>query len=144
MGILLAQLFITTNETLIRRMKLLIGGGVWLYLKCPKCGYEWEYKGRMFLASCPNCLNKVPTTALADVKRKGIRKSTIAEDVENAEKIIRREGWISAQDLFLKLQVGINKFYWIRKILEQNPEFEVEEGVFAVKGKAPQRTLEAQ
>jgi DNA-directed RNA polymerase subunit RPC12/RpoP len=28
-------------------------------LKCPRCGYEWEYKGRLRLATCPSCGKKV-------------------------------------------------------------------------------------
>jgi len=27
-------------------------------VKCPKCGYEWEYKGKLAVATCPNCLTK--------------------------------------------------------------------------------------
>lgn len=27
-------------------------------LKC-KCGYEWDFKGRLSKATCPNCSNKV-------------------------------------------------------------------------------------
>ena len=61
--------------------------------------------------------------------------------MEKAKNIIRESGWISEPQLFLKLNVGINKFYWIKKILQQDPEIEVGEGVFAVKGKAPQKKL---
>jgi len=28
-------------------------------LKCPHCGYVWDYKGRAKYATCPNCLRKV-------------------------------------------------------------------------------------
>jgi predicted RNA-binding Zn-ribbon protein involved in translation (DUF1610 family) len=29
-------------------------------LKCPKCGYVWDYKGRkQYYATCPNCFRKV-------------------------------------------------------------------------------------
>jgi len=24
-------------------------------MKCPKCGYEWEYKGRLEYVQCPSC-----------------------------------------------------------------------------------------
>ncbi|MCC6050865.1 MAG: hydrogenase maturation nickel metallochaperone HypA [Thermofilum sp.] len=24
-------------------------------VRCHKCGYEWEYRGRLGLATCPNC-----------------------------------------------------------------------------------------
>jgi ribosomal protein S26 len=105
-----------------------------MLLKCSKCGYEWNYKGRCFKATCPNCGKKVPTTSLAK-KRKGVRRSTIAQDVEQAKAIIKQEGRISEPQLFLKLGVGINKFYWIKKILQQDPEIEVEDGTFSAKKK---------
>lgn len=29
-------------------------------LKCKKCGYEWEYRGKNpYYATCPRCLKKV-------------------------------------------------------------------------------------
>ena len=31
------------------------GGGGVVKVRCRKCGYEWEYKGRLGLATCPNC-----------------------------------------------------------------------------------------
>jgi DNA-directed RNA polymerase subunit RPC12/RpoP len=30
-------------------------------VKCPKCGYEWLYKGKLKRCTCPNCGNKVST-----------------------------------------------------------------------------------
>lgn len=27
-------------------------------VKCPRCGYEWEYKGKLISATCPNCQHK--------------------------------------------------------------------------------------
>jgi len=33
-----------------------------LILRCPKCGYEWGYKGKLYMATCPNCLAKVPVS----------------------------------------------------------------------------------
>jgi len=27
-------------------------------IKCPHCGYEWNYKGKLRYATCPNCLKK--------------------------------------------------------------------------------------
>jgi rubrerythrin len=31
------------------------GGGGMVKVRCRKCGYVWEYKGRLGLATCPNC-----------------------------------------------------------------------------------------
>ena len=28
-------------------------------LRCRFCGYEWEYRGKLKLATCPNCNRKV-------------------------------------------------------------------------------------
>jgi len=28
-------------------------------IKCQKCNYEWNYKGKLGFASCPNCGTKV-------------------------------------------------------------------------------------
>jgi tRNA(Ile2) C34 agmatinyltransferase TiaS len=40
-------------------------------LKCPKCGYEWNYKGsHEHWATCPNCLRKVKLTPIKEVKEK--------------------------------------------------------------------------
>ena len=28
-------------------------------LKCTHCNYEWKYKGKMILATCPSCCRKI-------------------------------------------------------------------------------------
>lgn len=30
-----------------------------MFVKCPKCGYSWNYKGMSQYATCPSCLSKV-------------------------------------------------------------------------------------
>lgn len=30
-------------------------------MKCKKCSYEWNYKGKLDMASCPSCLHKNKT-----------------------------------------------------------------------------------
>lgn len=30
-----------------------------IFLKCPKCGYEWRTKSKNMFVSCPSCLSKV-------------------------------------------------------------------------------------
>ena len=27
-------------------------------IQCPKCHYEWDYKGKLKWVTCPNCMNK--------------------------------------------------------------------------------------
>jgi DNA-directed RNA polymerase subunit RPC12/RpoP len=38
---------------------MIIMGVVMVRLKCPRCSYEWEYKGRLLRANCPSCGKKV-------------------------------------------------------------------------------------
>lgn len=28
------------------------------HIVCPKCKYDWNYKGKLNMASCPNCSHK--------------------------------------------------------------------------------------
>jgi len=30
-----------------------------MWLKCPHCGYEWDYHGNLRVATCPSCKNGV-------------------------------------------------------------------------------------
>lgn len=32
--------------------------------KCKKCGYEWNYKGKLLQVTCPNCGYKTPRKKL--------------------------------------------------------------------------------
>ncbi|MFP4019010.1 MAG: hypothetical protein ACLFUH_07150 [Bacteroidales bacterium] len=38
-------------------------------LKCPKCEYEWTYKGNLIKATCPSCGSKVDKR-VNEVKKK--------------------------------------------------------------------------
>ncbi len=29
--------------------------------KCDRCEYEWDYKGKTIMATCPSCYKKVKT-----------------------------------------------------------------------------------
>jgi DNA-directed RNA polymerase subunit RPC12/RpoP len=35
------------------------GEGEMVKVKCHRCGYMWEYKGKLGMATCPNCGSKV-------------------------------------------------------------------------------------
>jgi len=35
-------------------------------LKCPHCGHEWVYHGRMRMATCPSCTRKVDTSKVPE------------------------------------------------------------------------------
>jgi len=41
-----------------------------MLLKCKRCGYSWEYRGKLGFATCPNCLRKVEIKDSSD-KEKG-------------------------------------------------------------------------
>ena len=34
-------------------------------LRCPHCGYEWDYRGSHVYAVCPSCLRRVHTKRYA-------------------------------------------------------------------------------
>jgi len=47
-------------ERFIKIWELVISGSSMIKLRCPKCGYVWEYRGRgLYYATCPQCLRKV-------------------------------------------------------------------------------------
>ena len=52
---------LSTGQTLIRHLPLLVLAVVTVVkLKCPYCGYVWDYKGKhRGYATCPSCLRKV-------------------------------------------------------------------------------------
>lgn len=35
-------------------------------VECSKCGYEWDYSGDMFTATCPRCSYKTETGLAPD------------------------------------------------------------------------------
>ena len=51
-------------------------------LKCKRCKYEWDYKGKaLFYCSCPRCLTKVRTRPL--IKKK-VEQTYNKEDVNES------------------------------------------------------------
>ena len=66
-------------------------------VKCPKCGYEWDYRGRRNAVTCPNCLHKfIPTTTtshgvIVATSPRGDRVFGIP--IENISKINQKELW---------------------------------------------------
>jgi tRNA(Ile2) C34 agmatinyltransferase TiaS len=40
-------------------------------LRCPNCGYEWEYRGKHVYATCPSCLRRVHTERFAVERGEG-------------------------------------------------------------------------
>jgi Holliday junction resolvase len=51
-------------------------------LRCPNCGYEWEYRGKHVYATCPSCLRRV------HVKRCAVEGAgEAAGEVENRRKV---------------------------------------------------------
>jgi hypothetical protein len=66
-----------------------------------------------------------------------IRASSIRDDVQLAKSIVKQKGVVSEAELFMLMQVGINKFYWIKRILKEDPELVFNNGYFTVRGREP-------
>lgn len=50
--------------------------GKGIRLKCEKCGYEWEYRGKMtFYATCPNCKTSVRIRGEKEGEEGKVRRS---------------------------------------------------------------------
>jgi Holliday junction resolvase/DNA-directed RNA polymerase subunit RPC12/RpoP len=62
-------------------------------LRCPNCGYEWEYRGKHIYATCPSCLRRV------HVKRFAVEETGEVEDkrkvgTESEERLVELlKGW---------------------------------------------------
>jgi ribonucleoside-triphosphate reductase len=56
-------------------------------LRCGNCGYEWEYKGRGYYATCPKCRWKVSTRPGTERKRRKF------EPVEFVENYLNQRDW---------------------------------------------------
>jgi Holliday junction resolvase len=51
-------------------------------LRCPNCGYEWEYRGKHVYATCPSCLRRV------HVKRFAVEgEAAVAGETEDKRKV---------------------------------------------------------
>jgi rubrerythrin len=40
-------------------------------LRCPRCGYVWEYRGNLVLATCPSCYKKIDVQKYREVESDG-------------------------------------------------------------------------
>jgi ribonucleoside-triphosphate reductase len=56
-------------------------------LRCGNCGYEWEYKGKGYYATCPKCRWKVSTRPRTEKKRRKF------EPVEFVENYLNQRDW---------------------------------------------------
>jgi hypothetical protein len=70
------------------------------------------------------------------------RRSNIRNDLDCAKRIITERGVISQAELYLLLEVGINKFYLILRLLKEDPQYVVRDGYVTLKQLYPQKTLE--
>jgi len=71
-----------------------------------------------------------------------LRRSNIRNDLDAAKRIINERGIISVKELYLLLEVGINKFYMILGLLKQDPNYQVKNDYIYLKELYPQKTLE--
>ena len=52
---------------------------------CPKCGHDWNYKGKSSLyVTCPNCYRKIRADSSGDVKQPTTTQSISLEEIEVA------------------------------------------------------------
>jgi hypothetical protein len=66
------------------------------------------------------------------------RYSSIRDDVLYAKSIILQRGMISEAELLMIMDVGITRFYWIKRILKEDPELIFNNGYFSVRGQRPE------
>ena len=50
-----------------------------MLVRCPKCGYTWDYKGKRQSVTCPNCMHKFRITA-HEQEQKGIEQQMKDQD----------------------------------------------------------------
>ena len=62
-----------------------------------------------------------------------MRKSKIPVEVERAKRYIYEWGCVTEAQLFLYLSVGVNTYYWIKKIIREDPNFVVKDGLIFLK-----------
>ena len=80
-------------------------------LRCPNCGYEWEYGGRHVYATCPSCLRRVHTKRFA-VEGAGEvedRRKAGTESEELLVELLRKWGFEAERDPRGRLDVVARK-----------------------------------
>jgi ribonucleoside-triphosphate reductase len=90
-------------------------------LRCGNCGYEWEYRGKGYYATCPKCRWKVSTRPETEKRRK--RKKF--EPVEFVENYLNQRDWkvrenanipFSFSSLFLQGANEVIEEYVLKKV----------------------------
>jgi Holliday junction resolvase len=80
-------------------------------LRCPNCGYEWEYRGKHVYATCPSCLRRVHTKKFA-VEGAGEvedRRKVGTESEELLVELLRKWGFEAERDPKGRLDVVARK-----------------------------------
>jgi len=80
-------------------------------LRCPNCGYEWDYKGKHVYAICPSCLRRVHTKKYAVEKTEEVedRRKVGAESEELLVELLRKWGFEAERDPKGRLDVVARK-----------------------------------
>jgi uncharacterized protein YtpQ (UPF0354 family) len=73
---------------------------------------------------------------------RGKLKSNFRDKLNEAKSKIMENGIISETELFYVLDVGIQKFQWIKKALLEDRDFVYQNGFFSLRQLAPQKTIE--
>lgn len=88
-----------------------------MHVKCDNCDYEWEYTGRMQLASCPSCAHKVKAD-VSDATRRRAPRGFSFPDPDVSES--RSEGRLDLLKEILKEITEINRrTEEMRRVLEE-------------------------
>jgi Holliday junction resolvase len=80
-------------------------------LRCPNCGYEWDYRGKHVYATCPSCLRRVHTKRYA-VEGAGEvedRRKVGTESEELLVELLRKWGFEAERDPKGRLDVVARK-----------------------------------
>jgi len=65
---------------------VVVSSGWWVVVRvrCPRCGHEWEYRGRALYATCPRCYRKVNIEKHRVEEDHGDRVTAHATDLSGA------------------------------------------------------------
>lgn len=63
-------------------------------VKCPRCGYEWEYKGRRIRITCPNCgyTFRIDSAKTFEPRKRDLVEVLVLADYDCLKQVLRENG----------------------------------------------------
>lgn len=63
-------------------------------VKCPRCGYEWEYKGRRIRITCPNCgyTFRIDSVKKFEPRKKDLVEVLVLADYDCLKQVLKESG----------------------------------------------------